>query len=91
MPLVSFSIPNENINAFIESHSEGWTATIVNDQGETVANPITRAEYARQTVLSDVKKRHVDYNVRKATGIAAQTIEDARLAAVAQANTVTIT
>ena len=91
MATITITIPNANLATVVAALTPDWTATVVNAQGETVANPVSQNEAARQKVIRLVKTEVKAYKENQATSTAAQAVESARVTAVNEANAINIT
>ncbi len=91
MATVTITIPNADLATVVNALTPDWTVNVIDESGQTVPNPINQNEWARRKVIKLVKAEVKKYKEQLATGSAAQTIENARIAAVNEANAIAIT
>jgi len=71
MATIQLSIPNDKVARFLEA--TGYHATIANEQGEAIPNPITPSTYSKNWILDVIKQEILRYEA----GVAAATASNA--------------
>ena len=71
--IISFKIKDESVPVLVEVFGETYQPTITNEQGETIPNPETKAQFAKRTfeneVINHTLYRVVNYRKKQATPI----------------------
>lgn len=90
--IIPVEIADQDAQYIVAAFSEGYTPQIQDEvTGEMIDNPISQQDFALANVLALLKTKVKDYMERQAVGQAQQAVEDARIAAAAQAQNIQIT
>lgn len=91
MAKFTITIPDDKVSEIVQAISDrtGWTATILDENGNEIPNPETRAQWSKRQIRDYIKNLYRKWKAQQAR--AALDVEAAEQAAIDEAEAVPIT
>lgn len=73
MAQITITIPNPVLDRVLVgfTNNRGYQATTINSEGQSIPNPVTRAEYSKQQLIQFIKECVISYEGQIAAAQAA--------------------
>lgn len=66
MQIISINIEDADYTDVVNAHSEDYMAEVIDEDGNTVPNSVTREQHAKENIIKSVVRKTVDYKKSQA-------------------------